>query len=361
MLEIINSEKKGPIMDEKKDNRHWPEIVAKGASFAIGAAVGARMMMRFINPPKKLQLKDKVVLITGGSRGLGLILARKLADMGAIIAICARTEEDLQEATADLATHTDKHLAIPCDITDRSQVKEMIHKIKDEIGSVDVLINNAGIIQVGPVETMNPSDYEQAMKTHFWGPFYLMSEVLPDMKEKKNGTIVNIGSIGSKVSFPHLLPYNASKYALAGLSEGMTAELKEHNINITTVYPGLMRTGSPRNIDVKGQHEKEYAWFKIMDSIPFLSMNADRAADKIIEAFRKGKHTLTLSIPAKLGVAAHGIIPGATITVFDLIERVLPEKRGDSIFKKGYESESKISKSFVTEKTDQAAEKNLET
>src|SRR5699024_2563613 len=236
----------------------------------------------------------------------------------------------------------------------------MVSRIKNEIGSIDILINNAGIIQVGPQGTMNREDYEEAMNTHFWGPFNLINEVLPDMKRKNSGNIVNIGSIGSKVSFPHLLPYNASKYALAGLSEGLTAELQKNNINVTTVYPGLMRTGSRRNSDVKGQHTKEYGWFKIADSIPFLSMTADEAAEKIIGALKKGSPTLTLSVPAKLAVAAHGIAAGVSITAFNIINAMLPKKRGGEVTRKGYESESRVSSSFLTNKTDEAARKNLE-
>lgn len=347
-------------MKNEEKNRSWVSSVIKGAAFAVGAAVVAKAVKRAIKPPEKLQLEDKVVLITGGGRGLGLILARKLAEHGATIVICGRSEETLSKASADLATRTDRFLAIPCNITDKEQVRWLIEQVKEKVGSVDVLINNAGNIQVGPVNTMDQSDFEEAINVHFWGPYYLIHEVLPDMKEKKSGNIVNICSIGSKVSFPHLLPYNTSKYALSGLSEGLSAELRKFNINVTTIYPGLMRTGSPQNIDVKGKHKQEYAWFKILDSLPLISINADRAADKIIEALRKGQRTLTLSVPAKLAVAAHGIAPAATIAAFNLINYLLPDMDGTEIPKKGYESESKVSASFLTKKTDEAARKNLE-
>ena len=159
---------------------------------------------------------------------------------------------------------------------------------------------------------------------------------------------------------PHLLPYNTSRFALSGYSEGLAAELDKYNIKVTTVYPGLMRTGSPRNIDVKGQHEVEYAWFKISDSLPFISMNAERAARKIIIATSKGSRTLTLTMPAKLAVAIHGVAPGLTVSFFDLIDSLLPEASDRYQTKKGFESESQLSESFLTEKTDEAAERNLE-
>ncbi len=340
-----------------KSNSSLATRFLKGTVVAVGAWLSVKAISNSLN---KFSLRDKVVLITGGTRGLGLILARQLADEGARIVICGRSEETLRRASEDLASRTDDYMAIPCDITDKQQIKDMIRQVKNEMGSVDILINNAGIIQVGPRESMKEEDYDSAMKSHFWGPLHLMNEVLPDMLEKRDGRIVNIVSIGGKVSFPHLLPYNASKYALSGLSEGMASELRRYNIKVTTVYPGLMRTGSPRNIDVKGQHQKEYAWFKIADSLPLLSMDAEQASRQIIEAMKKGSRTLILSIPAKLAVAVHGIAPRFTISVLDLINSLLPVNKDGEQSRKGYESSSKLSDSILTRKTDEAAKKNLE-
>lgn len=339
-------------------NKGFIKRIAKGTALTIGTILMAKAVTRSSN---RLQLRNKVVLITGGSRGLGLILARQLSDAGARVVICGRSEEKLKQAVLDLASRTSETLAIPCDITDKEQVKNMIRQIKKEMGSVDILINNAGTIQFGPMETMNEEDYKEALGVYFWGPFNLIREVLPDMKRRK-GRIVNIVSIGGKISFPHLLPYNTGKHALSGFSEGMAAELRRYNIRLTTVYPGLMRTGSPRNIDVRGQHEKEYAWFKIMDSLPLFSMSADRAARQIIKAMKRGSKTITLSIPAKLATAIHGIAPGLTITIFDLVNLLLPDvimKEGKET-QKGYESDSPLTSSFLTMMTDKAAVQNLE-
>lgn len=328
-----------------------------GATLAVGGWLAAKALKRKI---KTFDVEGKVVLITGGSRGLGLVLARKLAEEGARIAICGRTDKTLQAASKDLNMRNHEHLAIPCDISDRNQISDMVHKVQAELGSIDILINNAGIIQVGPMETMATEDYEHAMNVHFWGPFHIMNEIVPSMMKRKEGRIVNIVSIGGKLSFPHLLPYNTSKYALSGLSEGLTPELSKHNIKVTTVYPGLMRTGSPRNIDVKGQYKKEYAWFKISDSLPLVSMDVERAAGQILEAMKQGSKTLTLTIPAQLAIAAHGIAPNFTISLFNLVNKLLPKKRGGIMKRKGYESEGRLSSSFLTNKTDEAAEKTLQ-
>ena len=318
---------------------------------------------RLITIYRERSMRGRVVLITGGSRGLGLLLARQLASEGAKVVICGRDKEKLDQAVEDISGRgdSDRVKGIPCDITDKRQLRKMLREIEESMGSVDVLINNAGTIQVGPEELMDEEDYQKTMDIHFWGPFRLIQEILPAMKRRRWGRIVNIVSIGGKLSVPHLLPYNTSKSALSGFSEGLAAELGRYNIKVTTVYPGLMRTGSPRNVDVKGQHEKEYALFKVSDSLPVLSMEADRAARRIVKALKRGKRTLTLTLPAKAAIAVHGVAPGVTIGLFDTVGRFLPESTGDMSAKKGHESESSLSESFLTKKTDEAAAENLQT
>ncbi len=136
-----------------------------------------------------------------------------------------------------------------------------MRQVVDHHGRLDVLINCAGIIQVGPMEHMTLDDYEAAMNVHFRGPLHTMLAALPYMRRQHGGRVVNIASIGGKVPVPHLAPYAASKFALVGLSSSLHAELASSDILITTVSPGLMRTGSPINASMKGQHEAEFAWF----------------------------------------------------------------------------------------------------
>jgi NAD(P)-dependent dehydrogenase (short-subunit alcohol dehydrogenase family) len=206
------------------------------------AVAGAGFMIKsLILKAFEFDLRKKTVLITGGSRGLGLVLARQFADQGARIIICARAAEELKRAREDLQSRGAEVLAIECDVTNRAQVAEMMSAIRDFAGSVDVLVNNAGIIQVGPLEVMTREDFERAMNVHFWGPLNTMLAVLPEMRRRRQGRIVNISSIGGKLAIPHLIPYCASKFALAGLSSGMRAELWKEGIKVTTVCPGLMR------------------------------------------------------------------------------------------------------------------------
>lgn len=328
------------------------------AAAGVGAVLAARALTRRW---REYDFKDKTVLITGGSRGLGLVLAREFAREGARIALCARDAEELERARADLKKRGASVLAVPCDVTEREQVSELVKIVSEHFGGVDVLVNNAGVIEVGPFEVMTLKDYEQAMRVHFWAPLYTTLAVLPQMRRRRGGRIVNISSIGGKISVPHLLPYSASKFALVGLSEGLRAELQKDGVIVTTVCPGLMRTGSPRNATFKGQHRAEYAWFSISDSLPILSMSAERAASQIVEACKRGEAELVLTLQAQLAVRFHGLFPGLTADMLGLVNRLLPSPGGIGRRRaKGKESESALSPSLLTALTEAAARKNNE-
>lgn len=316
---------------------------------------------RALVPWRDYQFKGKVVLITGGSRGLGLVMARMLAREGARLAIFARESDELERAHEELAARTEDVLALTCDVTDRLAVETAVRLVVDRLGPIDVLINNAGVIQVGPMETMTLDDYEEAMKTHFWAPLFTTLAVLPEMRARREGRIVNISSIGGKVSVPHLLPYSASKFALTGLSEGLRAELLKDNIFVTTACPGLMRTGSPRNAIFKGQHRAEYAWFSISDSLPFTSTSAESAAERILKACRRGEAEVVVTPQAKLAARVAGIFPGFVSNVLGLVNAVLPAPGGVGAFRvRGEDSESALSPSILTVLGDKAAVRNNE-
>lgn len=327
------------------------------AAAGVGVLMVANALYREF---AKFRLDGKVVLITGGSRGLGLVLARALAARGAKLAICARSADKIELARQELEQAGAVVMATPADVTDQDQVKTLVNDVVRHYGRLDVLINNAGTIQVGPQEAMLVDDYEQAMKTNFWAPLYAIHAALPFFRVQGEGRIVNITSIGGKLAMPHLLPYSASKFAAVGLSEGMHAELKKDNIHVTTVVPNLMRTGSPRNITVKGNHEAEYAWFKVSASSPLLSQDAEVAAENIITALEYGQREAVLSLSGKLATAVKGIAPGWVGAMLALANRLLPGYNGSREGKRGYEAESHRSKGGVTVLSDQAALRNNE-
>jgi NAD(P)-dependent dehydrogenase (short-subunit alcohol dehydrogenase family) len=216
-------------------------------------------------------------------------------------------------------------LAIPADITRPGEIEWVCQHVVERHGRIDVLINCAGIIQIGPIEHMTVADYEEAMATHFWAPLRAIHAVVPVMRAQGEGRIVNISSIGGKIAPPHLAPYVASKFALVGLSDALRAELTRTGIRVTTVCPGLTRTGSHINVAVKGQHRREYAWFALADSLPLLSINARRAALRILDACRHGDGRLTIGLPARLAVAAEAVAPGLVGDLMDTANRLLPQ------------------------------------
>jgi NAD(P)-dependent dehydrogenase (short-subunit alcohol dehydrogenase family) len=301
------------------------------------------------------------VVITGGSRGLGLELAREFGRQGARLTLLARDEEELRRADRELSAYSDVWV-LACDVRDEQQVQLIVQAIRQQRGGIDVLVNNAGVIQVGPVEHMEQADFEEAMAVHAWGPLYLMRAVIPLMKERGGGHIVNISSIGGLVAIPHLLPYAVSKFALTGLSDGLRAELARHNIRVTTVCPGLMRTGSHVNASFKGQHEKEFTWFALSAASPVLAMRARRAARKIVSACRRGKARRILTLQARLLHGLNALAPGMTASALNLAARLLPgpaEDGGDQS-RPGWASTSAAAPSLFTRLGDKAAVRNNE-
>jgi threonine dehydrogenase-like Zn-dependent dehydrogenase/NAD(P)-dependent dehydrogenase (short-subunit alcohol dehydrogenase family) len=326
-----------------------------------GVALGAGYEL--VRRRRRWHLGGRVVLVTGGSRGLGLLLARQLLGEGARVAICARDEATLMRARRELETRSASVMAIPCDVTAPEQVARMVRQVDKQLGPIDAVINNAGTIAVGPVDLMALDDFQDAMNTNFWGVLHVILAVLPDMRRRGAGRIVNIASIGGKVSVPHLLPYSASKFALVGLSEGLRAELAQAGILVTTICPGLMRTGSPRHASFKGQYRAEYAWFSISDSLPVISMDAERAARQIIDALRWGEAERILSFPAKLLTTAHGVFAGLTAELLAIVNRGLPRSAAGAprTVVKGEQSTSPLSPSWLTRLGDQAAIRNNQT
>jgi short-subunit dehydrogenase len=327
---------------------------------ALGAG-GFLALRQAVRMRRRIDFAGKVVLITGGSRGLGLVMARQFGQQGAKVAICARDHNEVRDAQWDLRGRGVDAMGLPADVTSKEQVENLIGRVNHHFGQIDVLVNNAGTIQVGPMETMTISDYEEAMKLHFWAPLYTTLAVLPQMRSRGAGRIVNISSIGGKVPAPHLLPYSASKFALTGFSEGLRSELLKDGIYVTTVCPGLMRTGSPRNALFKSQHRQEYAWFAISDATPGLSISAERAAARIIRACRHGEAETMVSLPSRLATTFHGVFPGVTAEMNALINAMLPAPGGIGQDRRtGKESESAAAPSIFTALNERAAARNNE-
>jgi short-subunit dehydrogenase len=303
-------------------------------------------------------VRGKVVLITGSSRGLGFAMAQEFARQGARLVICARDERELNLAAERLRGLGAEVLPLTCDVSVHDDVLKMIRDVNSRFGPIDILINNAGIIAVGPVESQRLEDFKESMDVMFWGVVYPTLAVLPQMMERRTGHIANITSIGGKVAVPHLLPYDCAKFAAVGFSEGLRAEVAKNGVKVTTVCPGLMRTGSHLNAEFKGDHRAEYTWFSVGATSPLTAMSGQRAARRIVNAVKRGRAEIILTPQAKLLAMFHGLFPGVTSDILGLANRFLPGSAvGEGQTRhRGAESETSVTRSFITELGRKAAE-----
>jgi NAD(P)-dependent dehydrogenase (short-subunit alcohol dehydrogenase family) len=293
----------------------------------IGAALGGYWAWRRVRA-RMTSLAGQVALVTGSSRGLGFLLARELGREGCRVIICARDPAQLERARLALQREGIEVLSYACDVTDRGQVEGLVAEAVRQFGRLDIVVNNAGVIQVGPLAAMNIVDFHYAMAVMFWGTVHVTLLCLPAMRQQGGGRIVNITSLAAKVPVPHLLPYDSAKFAALGFSEGLRAELAREKISVTSVVPGLMRTGSHTAALFKGKPRKEYRWFAFVARLPVISMNAERAARRIVRAAKLRQPELVLGWPAKLLRVVKELLPGTTQRALGVVNRILPSPEG---------------------------------
>ena len=332
------------------------------AGAALGALAGYALT-RLLRPG--VTFRNRVVLVTGGSKGLGLLLARRFAAQGARVALLARSDKELERAGKALY---DRYgvlpLTLPCDVRDEAAVTSAVAQVAATFGGLDVLVNNAGIIQVGPFENSSNKDFEDALATHLYGPLYAVRAALPFLKRSPLPRVVNIASIGGKVAVPHLSSYATSKFALVGLSDALRADLSSYGIKVTTVCPWLIRTGSHYNVQVKGQYAREFTWFALGDSLPLVSVSAERAADQIVEACRRGRARLVLAPQGKAALLASELFPEVSAAGLKLVSSLLPSPDAEGFkARSGWEvkADTPLVPSVLTQLSDRAGARNNET
>ncbi len=296
--------------------------VVLGSLAAVGAAWGASRLLR---ASRRIDLEDRVVIVTGASTGHGLMVARQAANRGARLVLAARDPENLYAAEVEMVHAGARDVvAVPTDVTDREQCQYLIDLAVQRHGRLDILINNAGIITVGPMETMTILDIEDSLATNFWGAVYCSMAAIPHMKRQRFGRIGNVISIGGKVPTPHLLPYTSSKFALAGFTQSLRTELAKDGILVTGIYPHLMRTGGHVHAWIKGDREAEYTLFGLSDTIPGISTPAEAVASRLWRAVCDGEAEAIAGWPAALAAKVHALFPNATAEVLAMVARMLP-------------------------------------
>lgn len=284
-----------------------------------------------------------VALVAGASRGLGLLICAELVARGHRVHGCARDRADLDRAvrlvnSGEVGPAIDPEdgqgrgelVGHVCDVTDAEAVAAWVADVQAAEARVDVAIHVAGIIQVGPVESTTLEHFREAIDTMLLGPVHLCLAVLPTMLEAGSGRLGVVTSIGGVVSVPHLLPYSVAKFGAVGLSEGLQSELSGTGVTATTIVPGLMRTGGHVHARFVGDAAKDYAWFAPGASLPLLSVSAERAARRIVDAVLAGRSQVELTPLTWVGRRVHGLAPGTTSRLLGLVARTLPHGERDA-------------------------------
>ena len=189
-----------------------------------------------------MDFKNKVVLITGASSGIGKDTAIEFAKKGANIVLVSRTKEKLEQVAEQLKQFNVTVLVCQCDVSKKDQVKKMSKTVLEKFDSIDILVNNAGFAIYGSVTDLSIDDIESQMETNYFGMIYCIKNFLPSMLDKKSGHIVNVASVAASFGLPGISSYCASKFAMLGFSEGLKHELKNTGVGITVVSPIMVRT-----------------------------------------------------------------------------------------------------------------------
>jgi len=311
------------------NSEHRPAAKA-GFSFSrLALVVGAVMLvLRLLRARGAVDFRGRTVLITGGGRGLGLSIARQLASEGANLVLVARSESELDTAKRELEGEGAKVLTVVADVTIKADCERAVKAASERFGSLDALVNNAGIIQVGPLEHMSDADFKSAVDLHIYAPLWMSRAALPYLKRGGVGRIANIASFGGLVAVPHMAPYAASKFGLVGLSDALRNEVAKDGVRVTTVCPGIIRTGSHVQAGFKGRQKLEYRMFKLGAMSP-IAVPATTAAKLIVDALRYGDPFL--AFPAAIGWAGflYRLFPNLAGDVLGLGARFMPPPTDD--------------------------------
>ena len=188
-------------------------------------------------------LQDKVAIVTGGSRGIGLAIAKKFAELDAEVVITARKQEELDKAAKEIRGNRGRCEGIRCDVSSLSDVQQLAEKLGGRRGKLKIVVNNAGIGGFStPLHQLDPDTWDKIINTNLRGVFYMMRAFAPALIENGGGDIINISSLAGKNALPNGAAYAASKWGLNGLSYSAAEELRGHNIRVTVVCPGSVNT-----------------------------------------------------------------------------------------------------------------------
>lgn len=273
---------------------------------------------------RRVDLRGRVAVVTGGGRGLGLAITRELLQRGCRVAICGRDAEVIRRSVEQLERQGHEVLGRACDASEPEQVKAFVEAVLARYGNIDILVNNAGQCYIGPAPELDPLDMLLALENIFWAQYYLTMAVLPHMRARKFGRIANVTSMAGKLPLPHQAAYVAAKYAATGWSQTLSLELSHEGIAVSTIAPPPLRNGAPLHAHFNGQREAEFAWFARALASPLSAISATAAARVVVDAIIHGQHERTVSAGSWLSARAYGAAPNLVARWLGWVARRMP-------------------------------------
>ncbi len=201
-------------------------------------------------------LQNKTALITGAGKGIGRAVALALANEGVHIGLVARTEKDLQAVAAEVTALGVKAAIAMADVSDIHSVNAAVAKIRQELGAIDILINNAGTAAFGKFLDLTPEQWENQIKVNLFGVYYVTRAVLPEMIERQTGDIINVSSTAGLKGAAVTSAYSASKFGLMGLTDSLMQEVRKHNIRVTALTPSTVVTDLAKSANLINNNEE---------------------------------------------------------------------------------------------------------
>lgn len=267
----------------------------------------------------KQRFKDKIVVVTGASSGIGRALGIRFAEEGARTILIARSEEKLKEITEGLKKRGFQADWFRCDVSVRSEVESVFKNIFDKYSKIDILVNNAGVGLYGEVEKLDDESLRALFQTNIFGPLYCIQAVLRSMKNERSGHIVNVSSVAGRRAMPGVAGYAMSKFALHALSESLRVEVRPYNIYVTVISPGLIRTDFP-------DHAMRAEGTPAAYSKESRRMSAEECAERILYAIEKKKREQVITFGGKFIVFMNKFFPSLTDWLVFKIAPLLREK-----------------------------------
>jgi short-subunit dehydrogenase len=257
-------------------------------------------LARYLQPKHSaLVLQEKVVLITGASSGIGRSLAYSFARRGARVILVARRADRLEAVRREIEPYTSDVLVISADLTDDEQLQAVVRQAVDTFGRIDVLVNDAGMSQAGPLQDLDPQRIERLLRLNLWTVIRLTQLVLPTMLQQSSGYIMNIGSSGGRIAVPLFAPYVAAKYGVSGFTDALRREIAGTGIYLTLVLPGFTNTDmlNPEMLT-------------LLERYGYRIEHPDAVAERAIVGLIRGENEVVLGgLQARLGVFAERHAP----------------------------------------------------